>query len=219
VETSVLDTPTRFSVPASAGIGKISARDRAEETLVAGLIHGNKNQVGIFLHRTHRPVYAMAARLTTDPDLRHDWSQDVLLRILQEMKKGNFVYRRPGCFWAWFQMRANFLLINFFQQHHKQNERLTMGEAGTALAEKIPWTRQRDPLRLMEEIEARHLVEMCLDELPSDDQRRALHLLLFQDLTYREIARTMDASLNTVRSWILRGRITMRRKLAEKMDI
>jgi len=197
---------------------KIPARDRAEETLVAGLIHRDRTQVGIFLHRTHRPVYAMAARLTTDPNLRHDWSQDVLLRILQEMKKGNFVYRRPGCFWAWFQMRANFLLINFYQQHRKQNERLTMGEAGTALAEKIPWTRKRDPLHLMEEIEARHLVEECLDELSSDDQRRALYLFLFQDLTYREIARAMDASLNTVRSWILRGRITMRQKLAEKLD-
>ena len=82
-------------------------RDREEEVLVAGLAANDPRHVEEFLRRTHRPVYAMTARLTSDPDLRHDWCQDILLKILKEMATGRFVYQRPGCFWAWFKTRSN----------------------------------------------------------------------------------------------------------------
>lgn len=172
----------------------------------------------IFLKRSHRPVYAMVTRMTTDPDLRHDWSQDILLKILQEMSAGRFIYRRPGCFWAWFQMRANFLLINLYHRHKTHNERWSTGEVGAAIVEKMPMNKGRDPLRLLEDVEARRVVEECLDELSSEDHRRAMHLLLFQDQAYQEVAEVMNATLNTVRSWIRRARISMRQCVAGKLD-
>ncbi len=159
----------------------------------------------------------MTARLTTDPDLRHDWSQDILLKVLQEMSTGRFVYRRPGCFWAWFQIRANFLLINLYHQHKKHSERWSTGEVGTAIVDKMPMNKGCDPLRLLEDVEARRVVEECLDELSSEDHRRAMHLLLFQDQNYQEVADVMNATLNTVRSWIRRARIGMRKCVAGKL--
>ncbi len=195
-----------------------ATRDREEEALARGLSEGDPRQVDIFLKRSHRAVYAMTARLTTDLDLRHDWSQDILLKVLQEMSAGRFVYRRPGCFWAWFQMRSNFLLINLYHQHKKHNERWSTGEVGAAIVEKMAMNVGRDPLGLLEDVEARRVVEECLDELPSDDHRQALHLLLFQDQAYQEVADSMDATLNTVRSWIRRARIAMRQCVAGKFS-
>lgn len=193
-------------------------RDREEEALAGGLSHGDPQYVEDFLRRTHRSVYAMTTRLTVDPDLRHDWSQDVLLKIVKEMSTGRFVYQRPGCFWAWFQMRAKFLLINYYQQHKKHTERWSTGEVGAAIVDKVPLEKSADPLRLLEAVEARQVVEECLDQLSSDDQRRALHLLLFQGQAYQEVADAMDATLNTVRSWIRRARIAMRQCVAGKLD-
>ncbi len=199
---------------------EITAQDRdpAEAALAAGLAKSDPQHVEAFLRRTHRPVYAMASRLTHNPDERHDWSQDVLLKIIQEMATGRFVYRRPGCFWAWFQMRANFLLINRYHQHKKHNERWQAGEVGAALVDKMPMKQGTDPAHLLEAVEARRVVEECLAELSSEDHRQALHLVLFQEQAYQEVADTMGATLNTVRSWVRRGRVAMRQCVAGKFD-
>ncbi len=191
-------------------------RDLAEEALVAGLLQGSPAGIQEFMQRSHRPVYAMTARLTRDPDLRHDWCQDVLLKVVAEMGKGRFVYQRPGCFWAWFRSRANFLLINLYHQHRKQQGRLTTGEVATELVERFPLAEGADPHRLLEAVETRRILEECLEELDSDDHRRALFLALFQDQAYQEVAQAMGVALNTVRSWIRRARIGMRRCVARK---
>ena len=193
-----------------------ATRDREEEALATGLSVGAPSKVEQFLHRSHRPVYAMTARLTSDPDLRHDWTQDILLKVIQEMSLGRFVYQRPGCFWAWFQLSANFLLINLYHQHKKHKERWSTGEVGAAIVEKVPMNKGQDPLRLLENVESRRVVEECLDELSSENHRQAMHLLLFQDQAYQEVADAMDTTLNTVRSWIRRARIGMRRCVAGK---
>ena len=194
------------------------SRDREEEALVKGLAESSPHHVGEFLKRTHRPVYAMAARLTFDPDLRHDWSQDILLKIIKEMATGRFVYQRPGCFWAWFQMRTNFLLISQYHQHKKQRDRWTTGEIGAALLEKMPLDDSVNPLQLLEAVEARRVVEECLEQLASADQRQALNLVLFHGQAYQEVADTMGATLNTVRSWVRRARIAVRCCVAGKLD-
>lgn len=171
-----------------------------------------------FLRRTHKPVYAMTARLSLDPDQRHDWCQDILLKIIDEMASGRFVYQRPGCFWAWFQMRANFLLINLYHKEKKHKERWSTGEAGAALVEKMPLKNDADPLFMLEAAEARRVIEECLDELANQDQRRALSLILLQEQSYQEVSEALNSTLNTVRSWIRRARIAMRQCVAGKFN-
>lgn len=193
-------------------------RDREEEALARGLAAGDPAAVKDFLNRSHRAVYFMTARLTLDPDLRHDWCQDILLKIVAEMAAGRFVYRHPGCFWSWFQLRTNFLLINQYHQHKKHTERWSTGEVGADLAEKYPVQAGADPQHLLEAVEARRVIEECLEQLDSEDHRRALHLVLFQDRPYQEVADAMGATLNTVRSWIRRARIAMRHCVAGKFE-
>jgi RNA polymerase sigma-70 factor (ECF subfamily) len=185
-------------------------RDREEEALVAGLSRGSSSSIREFMKRSHRPVYAMTARLTLDPDLRHDWCQDVLLHVVREMGAGRFVYQRPGCFWAWFRSRANFQLINLYHKHRRQQDRISTGEVATELVERLPMSEGADPHRLLEAVESRRIMEECLDSLDSTDQRQALYLALFQEQAYQEVAESMGAALNTVRSWIRRARIAMR---------
>jgi RNA polymerase sigma-70 factor (ECF subfamily) len=191
-------------------------RDREEEALVAGLLTGDSPSVREFLNRSHEQVYTLTARLTHDQELRHDWCQDILLQIVKEMGSGRFVYTRPGCFWAWFKSRAHFLLINLYHKEKKHTERWSTGEVGEALAENMPLEKGTDPLRVLEAVEARRIIEECLDELGSEDQRRALSLVLFQDQSYQEVSEFTGSALNTVRSWIRRARIAMRQCVAGK---
>ena len=192
------------------------SRDRDEEALVAGLLVGDTIYIKDFLRRAHPATYAMTARLSQDFDQRHDWCQDILLRVVKEMGTGRFVYGRPGCFWAWFKARANFLLINLYHQNKKHTERWTTGEVGESLAKMWPQAAGETPQKILESADARRVIEECLDELASEDQRRALSLVLFQDQTYQDVTELMGSSLNTVRSWIRRARIAMRQCVAGK---
>lgn len=193
--------------------------DEREQSLVAGLARGDNNAVREFMIRTHRPVYCMTARLTHDPDLRHDWTHEVLLRIVDELGRGRFVYRWPGCFWSWFQKRSYFLLINLFRRQQRYDGRWTSGDEGEDIIDRMGLPNTTDPSRMIENLEARTIVEQCLEKLDREDHRTALHLLLFEDLSYQEIADHLGAPLNTVRSWIRRARTAMRESLADHYEL
>ena len=62
------------------------------------------------------------------------------------------------------------------------------------------------------------LIEGGLAQIENSDQRRALWLLLDQEFSYQEIAEEMSAELNTVRSWIRRGRLAMRLYIAGQLE-
>lgn len=201
-----------------AGPASVPADER-ERRLAEGLARGDRAAVREFLDATHRPVYLMTARLTRDPDLRHDWTHDILLRIVEELGRGRFVYRWPGCFWSWFRQRSHFLLITLHHRHRRQEDRWTAGEVGEEIVARLALPGGTDPSRLIEGMEARAAIEACLDALDSEDHREALHLLLFQELSYQEIADRRRSALNTVRSWIRRARVAMRECLAGKYGL
>lgn len=190
-----------------------------EKQLVAGLAQKNPAVTADFLRRTHKSVYALTARLTHDPDLRHDWTGDILLRIIAELGRGRFVYQWPGCFWSWFQKRSYFLLLNIYQDYRRQNDRWTTGEIGEDLAERFSGSQTPSGYRMLEDAEARRTVEECIAKLPSEDQRRALTQVLLEGLSYQEVADHSDTALNTVRSWIRRSRLAVRKCVAAVYQI
>ncbi len=193
--------------------------DPEEKALVDGLCRRDPDSVSDFLERTHRPVFAMACRLTSDADLRQDWAHDVLLSILDEMGRGRFVYRWPGCFWSWFRKRSHFLLLNLCRQQRQRGQRFVPEELGEEAIEGLALPSNLDPSRLIEGLEARNALEQCMENLPSEDQQRALRLAILDEMAYEEIAEAMSAPLNTVRSWIRRARIAVRKCLSLTYDL
>ena len=191
--------------------------DPEEEALVRGLLAREAPAVADFVQRTHRPVFAMACRLTTDPELRQDWTHDVILRILEELGRGNFVYRWPGCFWSWFRQRTHFLLLDQLTRQRKLAAREIGGDTMAAALESIAGSGGGDPAADLERAEARAAVERCLGRVSPESHERALRLRLFEELPYEQIAAEMEAPLNTVRSWIRRARIAMRECVARSL--
>ena len=190
-----------------------------ERRLVEGLCHRDPEQVRDFIHRTHGPVYAMACRMTHDPDERQDWTHDVLLRVLEELSRGNFVYRWPGCFWSWFGQRSRFILLNLRRKQRERQGRTLEGDPAEAELESVVGPASEDPQRVIENIAIRDALEACLGGLRSEEHRRALTLVLLEECSYEEVAEAMDSPLNTIRSWIRRARIAVRQCMAGKFAL
>jgi RNA polymerase sigma-70 factor (ECF subfamily) len=189
----------------------VARSDPEEKALVDGLVARDSGAMKDFIERTHRAVFAKACRLTDDADLRQDWTHNVLLRVLDELAAGNFVYRWPGCFWSWFGKRAHFLLLNQYNEQRRHAERFKGSEFSEIALDAASIPAGQTPDRLLENVEIRATIEECLRKLPNDDHRRVLGLLLFEDMSYEDIAQTMAVPLNTIRSWIRRGRTSVRK--------
>lgn len=186
--------------------------------MVRGIQDGDPEAIEIFILRCHRAVFALSCRICADPELRRDCTHDILLRLVEELSSGRFVYRRPGCLWAWFRKRSYFLLLNRLDRQRMLHRREVGGDLLEGLTE-VAAISNANPEEDLERAETRRTLEKALEHLPSVDQRRALQLLLDQGLSYEEIAHAMGAPINTVRSWIRRGRIALRKDLSERFGV
>jgi RNA polymerase sigma-70 factor (ECF subfamily) len=193
--------------------------DTPEEQLVEGLLAQRPAAIREFLQRTHHPVWCMAARVSSDLETRRDWSHEVLLGILHDLDLRRFQYRGPGSFWSWFRKRAYYRLLDEYRRGRLRGER----EAATGGTEELPELKRlvggEDPETELERTEIRSAVERCLEKLENPNQRRALEGLLWEDLPYQAIATRLEAPLNTVRAWIRRGRLALRKCLVGALGL
>ncbi len=188
-----------------------------EQVLAAGLRSTAPWARQEFFVAAHDAVYAYACRLTRDVDLRRDWTHDCLLRLAGEVAEGRFVYRRPGSFWAWFRTRAPFVVLDSL----RARRRLESRELSTGTdPDDVPDPPASDDPRLdLERLEILHAVNACLEHLTNPDQRRVLSLLLFEEMSYEEIAVSIGRPLNTVRTDIRRGRLALRSCLVLRLGL
>lgn len=206
------------SSPRSSGL---NGDGRAGLTDEAGLVDGLRMRSGWarreFLTRSHDAVYARACRLTTDAGLRCDWTHDCLLRLIEEISDGRYTYRGPGTLWAWFRVRAPFLLLDSLRARRRLEAREL---AADGIEGGVPEpAAANDPSCDLERQEILTAIEACLASLPNEDQRRALALLLYRGASYEEIAAEVGRPLNTVRTDIRRGRMTLRECLVRRLDL
>jgi RNA polymerase sigma-70 factor (ECF subfamily) len=190
-----------------------------EADLVEGVVAGNAAAVSEFLERTHHPVYCMACRLAADPTLRRDWAHDVLLGILDDLKLGRFAYRGPGSFWAWFRKRAYFRLLDEYRRTRRTSTRETAMGSDRDLPDFSELGVDMNPERELERVEVHAALQNCLARIANENQRRALTLVVLQSASYEDVADAMGAPLNTVRAWIRRGRIAVRKCLIDSLDL
>ncbi len=170
-----------------------------------------------FLTRAHDAVYARACRLTVDAGLRRDWTHDCLLRLTEEISDGRYTYRGPGTLWAWFRVRAPFLLLDLLRARRRLEARELPAEG---IAGGLPDPPAGDdPSCDLERRETLVAIEACLASLSNDDQRTALAMLLYRGATYEEVAEALGRPLNTVRTDIRRGRMALRKCLIQRLDL
>lgn len=139
--------------------------------------------------------------------------------MLDDLAGGRFVYRRPGSFWAWFRKRAYFRLLDEYRRERRRDAREIAADPESGGPDLSEFGGGTDPAEEMERVELASAVDACLERIPHPEQRRALTLLLRQDLSYEDVAAALAAPLNTVRAWIRRGRILLRACLVERLGV
>ena len=145
-------------------------------------------------------LYGQALRLTRQPQLAADAVHDAFLQVWQ--RSSRFDGRR-GSAETWLSSLLRYRAIDILRKRGRE----IYGLAATEEADVGP-----DPLaQLMANAEAEAL-HRCLEQL-EEAQRRVVLLAFIEGLSHSELAVRLRAPLGTVKSWVRRALLGLRRCL------
>ena len=162
------------------------------------------------MRRYQRPLVGFLMRLTAHLDTAQDLAEETFVRVWQSAPR----YRPSAKFTTWLFTIASRLATDHARRAHVRrsvsldapvaaDERTfaeTLADAGPAADQQVA----RD--------QAAALVRAAMLELPLE-QRMALALCEFEDLSYADAAQTMGCSVKSVELRIYRAKQTLREKL------
>lgn len=126
-------------------------------------------------------------------------TQDVFLRVWQNAEK----FRGTAQVWTWiFRITVNLCLTR------KKRKQLPMSD----LDDTVPAGEAHQPKEALERRDTEGLVQRMLDTLPPE-QRMAIVLAEYEQLSYQEIGRTMNKTPRAVATILFRARDNLRRRL------
>lgn len=151
-------------------------------------------------------LFAFLCRMCGDPGLAEELMQETFVRALQAAKR----YRPEAKVSTWlFSIAAN-LMRDRWRRQARRGESPSLDDDG--LADDGP-----TPEEAVLERATREDLREALLQLPLE-QRSALILRYYHDLSYEEIAGALACPLGTVRSRIHNGLARLRRALAEEVS-
>ena len=145
-------------------------------------------------------LYGIALRLTRQPALAADAVHDAFMQVWQ--RSSRFDPSR-GHAEAWLAGLLRYRAIDLLRRRGRE-------EYGLEPAEEAD--RDPDPLERLASSEESEALRRCLEEL--DEHQRRVVLLAFVDgLSHSELATSLKSPLGTVKSWVRRALIGLRRCL------
>ena len=192
-------------------------RPSGDAILLQDLQRGAPQAFERLLDQYQQPVYRFVYRLLEDPADAPDVTQEVFVKVFR--KVGEF--RGDGGLKTWIYRIAINEASNrrrWFARHRKNEVSVDSAAEGT-LADAEWFIDQRGtPFDLLSRAEVRIAIHKTLGEI---DQRLRVAVILrdIEGLSYNEIADTLQVSLGTVKSRILRGREAMKSKLRRELAV
>ena len=184
--------------------------------LVEALRNGWERAYEELLARFQQPVYILAVRLLGEPNEASDVVQEVFLKVFRSI--GSF--RGQSSLKTWIYRitvnEAHNARRWCFRHKGREVELDSQPEDSRPLRDVVPDTAP-SPFQVACDHERRALLDAALAGT-NPIFRDAVVLRDIMDLSYEEIAETLNVSLGTVKSRILRGREALREELAGGLE-
>lgn len=179
-----------------------------DEKLVARTLAGDRDAFRALVERHYVAVFRLCRSILHHQTDAEDATQEVFMRVHEAL--GQFSGR--GAFGAWLRRLTINHCLNRTQTVSAKVARSSYSI--DLMAETLAASQEADPEESFLRAEERARIKAELHYLPPQ-QRAALGMRLLDGLSYEEIADTMGVPVNSVRSWLHRGRARLREALKE----
>ena len=180
-----------------------------EELLLEKARQGDQEAFGELVRLYEKKVYALTLRVCKNPDDAAEAAQEAFLSAWQGLK----FFRGEASFSTWLYRLASNACVDLLrkEQRHKAAAGPSLNDADTYIEVAAD---AATPQELAERSELREQIEEGLQSL-SPEHREVLILRELHQLSYDEIAQTLDLDTGTVKSRISRGRKALRNFLLQ----
>ena len=150
-------------------------------------------------------VYRLAYRLSGNRADAEDLTQETFVRVFRSLADYS-----PGTFEGWLHR----ITTNLFLDMARRRQRIRFDALPEDASDRMAST-AAGPEQAYAEMNLDPEIQRALDALPPDF-RAAVVLCDLEELSYEEIAATLNVKVGTVRSRIHRGRVLLREALAHR---
>jgi RNA polymerase sigma-70 factor (ECF subfamily) len=182
----------------------------SDEELVTRSIGGDADSFNQLVLRWERPIYALAYRVIGREEDARDVCQETFLRAFRALNG----FRGQAKFSSWLYRIA----LNLCRDWVRRERRTPVVQASEEI-DLMETAAVREPSVSIEDLVARkeltRIVERAMARLP-EEQRTAIILKEYHELTFQEIADLVGCPLSTVKTRLYQGLAVLRRELATK---
>ncbi len=190
--------------------------DATEKNLVDLSAKGNIEAFETLIQSHQKKVYNIALRMTKNPEDAQELSQDALVRAFTAIKK----FRGDSSFSTWLYRITINVCTDFLRKKNRAVVvSLEQGAAGNENDSAVQLQEKRPgPEEQTEKNQLKQLVKEAMDSLTSE-HREVLILRDIMDLTYRDIAHTLNKNEGTIKSRIKRARDALKRVVLQNPEL
>ena len=179
-----------------------------EQTLIQQAQKGDHDAFAALVDEHQRYVYNLALRIVKDENEALDLTQETFVRAWTALPN----FKGQSQFRTWLYRIVTNLCYN-----RLPNLRRSLNDLGDDVMEDIPETNFNTPAQEFESNEIRQHLYRAIDSL--DANYKILITLRYQnELSYDEIAVTLNLPLGTVKTGIFRAKEQLRKSLAQLED-
>mgnify|MGYP002134198665 CR=1 FL=1 len=182
----------------------------SDAALINAYKKGNVQAFEIILSKYKDPIYQTIYMLVRDIALAEDLFQEVFIKIIQTIRKGN--YTEEGKFLPWASRIARNLCMDYFRKQ-KATALKTMDVASPA-AKNYAY-QDLNTLQILEQMQSAEIVHALIEQLPNE-QKQVIQMRFYEDLSFKEIAEQTGCSINTALGRMRYALINLRKLINEQ---
>ena len=170
---------------------RVNYAQLSDTALVQGFQQGDRRAFEALVRRHRAKLFSTILNIAKDRTLTEDLFQETLIKMVQVIQAGR--YNEEGKFLPWALRIASNLAIDSFRKD-KRGPQVKSADAvaGLEYAFRTDENMERQLIRA----ETTQYVRQLIDRLP-DKQKEVLIMRHYNDLSFKEIARLTDVSINT----------------------
>jgi RNA polymerase sigma-70 factor (ECF subfamily) len=196
-----------WSIPMEGGLRV--TEEATEAALARASAAGDRSAFARLVERTKRPVYGLCLRLLGDSEEARDAAQESFVRAWTALS--TFDSTHP--FAPWVLRIARNHCIDVVRRRIPASRKVELDAVGEDDRKvELPDPEAAPADQSLERAQLRSTLDQAVQRLP-ERYREVIHLFHVEQLSYKEIATTLDVPMGTVMTWLHRARAQLREQL------
>ncbi|WP_061224253.1 RNA polymerase sigma factor [Leptospira weilii] len=168
------------------------------------VLHGDFNSFEILMNRYQGLIYSQAIKAFRNETEAEDFTQDIFLKAFESLS----TFQGRSQFSTWLFVIARNDIIRRYRREHPEISGLdTLLLVESEIEKKNEISSEQETKLLKQEISEK--IRSLVESLP-ELYRKPIMLHYFENMSYKEISKKLNLKMNTLKSYIFRGKEIMR---------